>query len=608
LVSVRHRWALVGAAVLMAITSLVSTSIPLFLGRLVDQVKAQTEGARDSGAVYRTAFFYLGMIGGAYLLREALQVVRRYFVENTCTRIDRDMTVRLVSHLLRVDLGMLTHEKVGALHGRITRSINGYVHFLRLGFLIFFPAVLTGTFALLAAVAKQPWIGLVMIGVIPASLTLTVWQIVSQKGVRLILLRGKEEMDGTVVEQLGGLDYLRAANTHDLEVQRVARIAERGRKKEMRHHFQMSLFGCAKALNEGLFHILLLGLGIYLAARGEITFGDILTFSMLFLSVMTPLSEIHRVIDEGHEYSLQVGDLLEMLAQPVDRSFAVRPGREPRLVLESPLIEADDLHVVYHTPDGRSRNALEGVSLLIRHGEKIGVAGRSGCGKSTWLKVLLRLTHPCRGKVVLGGVPLEEISRAAIGQLIGYVGQSPFVFAGTVAENIAYGVPGATPDAVRRAADRACIHDEILAMPQAYDTLVSERGQSLSGGQKQRLALARLFLRDLPVLILDEGTSALDTISERSVQQALAAARQDRTVILVAHRLSTLLDSDRILVFDGGKIVETGSYAELIGKQGVFHELSLSTQSPQLFAGTPATVNGTAHPQAAGGLAQPEPR
>jgi ATP-binding cassette subfamily B protein len=186
--------------------------------------------------------------------------------------------------------------------------------------------------------------------------------------------------------------------------------------------------------------------------------------------------------------------------------------------------------------------------------------------------------------VLFGGVPLEEISRESIGQLIGYVGQSPFVYAGTVAENIAYGCLGATPEAIRRAAAMACIHDEILAMPHGYDSLVSERGQNLSGGQRQRIALARLFLRDLPILILDEGTSALDTISERNVQRALAAAREDRTVILVAHRLSTLLDADRILVFDGGKIVETGTYEELLDRRGVFSELILHSQTPQPLA------------------------
>jgi len=214
----------------------------------------------------------------------------------------------------------------------------------------------------------------------------------------------------------------------------------------------------------------------------------------------------------------------------------------------------------------------------LRHGQTIGVAGRSGSGKSTWLRVLMRLTHPSGGSAWLGGVPLETITREAIGELIGYVGQNPFVFAGTIAENIAYGREDASEDDIRRAAEMACIHDEILEMPGGYQAHVAERGQNLSGGQRQRLALARVFLKNPPILILDEGTSALDNINERRVQQAINAARADRTVILVAHRLSTLLETDRILVFDQGSIVESGTYDDLVRLGGVFTELVRSAE------------------------------
>ncbi|MGD9712549.1 MAG: ATP-binding cassette domain-containing protein, partial [Thermomicrobiales bacterium] len=203
----------------------------------------------------------------------------------------------------------------------------------------------------------------------------------------------------------------------------------------------------------------------------------------------------------------------------------------------------------------------------------IGLAGPSGCGKTTLLRVLLRLTHPTSGEVELGGVPAKEVSRSEIGKLFGYVGQSPFIFSGTIAENIAYGKEHASADDIEVAARRANIHEEIVAMPGGYTARVLERGLNLSGGQRQRLALARVFLKNPPVLILDEGTSALDTISERHVQRAIDLACKDRTTILVAHRLSTLLDADRILVFDHGRIVEVGTYAELYEAGGVFTTL-----------------------------------
>jgi ATP-binding cassette subfamily B protein len=610
LIPLRHRLALGGAALLMAVTSAANTAIAMLLGQLVDRIKSGTEARVGPEVMYQAAALFLGLIAGTYLLRELLQVGRRHLVENTCTRIDRDMMVRLVSHLLRVDLSSLTHEKVGALHGRITRSVDGFVRFLRLGFLIFFPAVLTGLFALGATATKQPWVGAAMLGVIPASVALTAWQLVSQKGVRLKLLRTREEMDGTVVEQLGGLDYIRAANTCATEARRVAAVAEAHRRREIRHHFKMSLFGCAKALTEGSFHILVLGLATAFAIEGRITYGDIMTFSILFLNVMTPLSEIHRVIDEGHEASLHVGDLIEMLRTPPDCSFRAGAGRHPALSGDGPLIEVDGLQVEYTTADGTRKCALNGVSLSVGRRERVGVAGRSGGGKTTWLKVLLRLVHPTAGRVTVGGVPLESLSRAAIGDLIGYVGQSPFVFSGTIEANITYGMEGVPPDAVRRAAVMACLHDEIMAMPAGYQAKVAERGQNLSGGQKQRLALARIFLKNPPILILDEATSALDTISERTVQRAIAAAEEGRTVVIVAHRLSTLLDTDRILVFDNGRIVESGTYAALERSGGAFAELLRCAQdSPrgESPAPEPAPAEAPVEPPAGEECPLPEP-
>jgi ATP-binding cassette subfamily B protein len=581
LVPWQHKCALAGALAVMAVTSACNTAMPVLLGQLVDAVKHATEARLTPHVLYGVASVFLLYLGGVYLVREMLNIVRRYLVENTCTRLDKDMTVKLVAHLMMVDLTTFAREQVGALHGRISRSVDGFVHFLRLGFLDLAPTLLTGGFALTLALSMQPWLGLVMLGVIPATVTLTIWQLLSQKNVRIKLLRSREHMDGTLVEQLSGIHYIRAANTYHQEVKRIARAAERRRAKEIRHHFQMSLFGCAKALNEGLFHISVLSLAIYLYAHGRISFGDILLFSGLFLNVMGPLSEVHRVVDEAHESSLRVHDLLGLLSEPCDVSFATKDGQPPNIDGSQPLVEVDNLQVEYAAAEGKTHRVLDGVSLRIRAGETVGIAGRSGCGKSTWLNVLMRLTHPCGGSVRIGGVPLEEISRETIGHMIGYVSQSPFVFAGSIAENISYDAAGATPEAIQRAAEQACIHEEIMGMAKGYDTHVAERGQNLSGGQRQRLALARLFLKNPPLLILDEATSALDNISERCVQKAIEEARVDRTVILVAHRLSTLRHTDRIFVFNNGTIAETGTYTALVQKGGVFAELVMSAEDDQ---------------------------
>ena len=564
---------LFGAVLVMAGWAGATTAIPLILRKLFNDLERGAAAGLDRLALMQLSIGSLGLIGLAYLVRESMSVFRRFLVENACTRIDKNLCVRLVSHLMEVDLATLSHEQVGALHGRIHRSVEGYVRFLRITFQDFFPAILSGSFALVAAFSKQPMVALAMACVVPISMALTIWQLITQKGIRIDLLRIREAMDGTVVEQLAGIDYVRAANTHPQELRRVEKAAERRRSKEIRHHFEMSLFGSGKAINEGLFYLAVVAVAVYLFINRSIQFGDMVMFPALFLQVMAPLNEVHRIIDEGHECSLKVGDLLDLLDEPVDRSF--RPARvlQPRIDGSVPLFSADGLRVDYRTSDGQSKRALDGVNLTIYAGETIGVAGRSGCGKSTWLKVMMRLTHPTSGDVRLGGVPIDCVSREAIGDLIGYVGQNPFVFSGTIAENIAYGREDATDEEIRRAARMACIHEEIMAMPGGYSASVSERGQNLSGGQRQRLALARVFLKNPPILILDEGTSALDNISERNVQRAIHAARADRTVILVAHRLSTLLDTDRIFVFDEGRVVETGDYDHLVARGGVFTDL-----------------------------------
>jgi ATP-binding cassette subfamily B protein len=578
LISSRDKWALRGAGMVMLVVSAAAALNRYLIGALVNVVPALQENS-DSWRFFSTVGLYLGGIAGLFILAETLQVVRKLAVENTSTRIERDRVAGLVTHLLKVELSVLARERVGALHGRISRAVEGFVKFIKLTFQDMFPAFLGAVFALLAVYLSNWKVGLLMTGVLPTTIFIVVRQLISQGGIRLELLRSREALEATVVEQLGGIEYVRAANTHALEGRRIEHMAELRRQKEIKHHTAMALFDCAKSLAEGLFLILVIALSIYLARQGEMEYGSIVGVSLQFTAVAGALREIHRFLDDAHESSLRVGDLLDLMKLPLDRSFGQVTLREPQLDHSVPIVLADGLRVEYTTPEGKSRLALDGVCMSLRHGETIGAAGPSGSGKSTWLRVLMRLTHPKAGRVLVGGVPLETLSRDSIGKLIGYVGQNPFLFAGTVAENIAYGVDGAKPAMIQQAAERACIHDEIMALPGGYQAELTERGLNLSGGQRQRIALARVFLKNPPLMILDEGTSALDNISERRVQQAITAARADRTVIMVAHRLSTLRDADRIFVFQDGKIAEVGSYDDLVQQGGVFAKLVRSAEA-----------------------------
>ncbi|HEX8177172.1 MAG TPA: ABC transporter ATP-binding protein [Pyrinomonadaceae bacterium] len=560
-----------------ALAAGVETGIAWMIGRFFDSILGFA--GRPASEWTRYAILALAVIAGAYILKESLQLLRRWVVSRTTTRIERDMTVRLIGHLLKIDLGALSRERVGSLHGRIIRSVEGFVKFLKVIFSDFVPAVLLASFALTVAIWQEWRVGLVMLCVIPVSLAITMWQVNSQKGIRAALLHAKEGLDGTVVEQLGGLEYIRAANTYPLEVTRVENAADSRRDREVKHHIAMSRFDWMKAVNEGLFHVIIIGFAVVLAAYREITFGTVIIFSNLFLKVMGPLKEVHRILDETYDSSIQVSVLLNMLNQPVDKSYGVVTMRAPRLDGSIPLLECRDVIADYPLPDGKSRRILNGLTLEIRQGQTIGIAGPSGSGKSTWLRCVLRLIHPVSGEVLVGGVPINVLSREDIGKSIGYVSQVPFVFSGTVAENISYGCGKTTLDKIQEAARQAHIHEEILQMPEGYDTPLTERGGNLSGGQRQRIALARMFLKNPPILILDEGTSALDNISERQVRAAIETARQTRTVIMVAHRLTTLNETDCIFVFDQGRVVEQGGFDELIARNGVFSELARSAEA-----------------------------
>jgi ATP-binding cassette, subfamily B, bacterial len=563
--------------IIMAFAAAAETGIALLVGQLFDRVTGFA--GRPASEWTRYVVIALAALAGAYILKESLQVLRRRIVSRTTTRIERNMTVRLVGHLLRVDLGALARERIGSLHGRISRSVEGFVKFLRVTFSDFIPAILTAAFALAAGIQQEWRVGLVMLAVVPLSILITSWQVKSQKGIRAALLHAKEGLDGTVVEQLGGLEYIRAANTYPLEVARVQNAAESRSARELKHQYAMARFDWMKAVNEGLFHVIIIGYAVVLAAYGQIQFGKVLTFSILFLNIMRPLKEVHRILDETYDSSIQVSVLLHMLGQPLDQSYGVVTMRAPRLDGSLPLLECQDLMLEYTLPDGGSRRILNGLTLKIYQGQTIGIAGRSGSGKSTWLRCMLRLIHPASGEVLVGGVPIGVLSREDIGKSIGYVSQVPFVFSGTVAENIGYGSGNASREQIRDAARQAHIDEEIEQMPEGYETVLTERGGNLSGGQRQRIALARMFLKNPPVLILDEGTSALDNISERKVRAAIDNARQSHTVIMVAHRLSTLNQTDCIFVFDQGRVVEQGAYDELVARNGVFTELVRSAEA-----------------------------
>jgi ABC-type multidrug transport system, ATPase and permease components len=559
----------------MSIVGYCTAEIPLRLGRLVDGMMSQQ--IHDLAQ----AKPFLLTIATFYLLRELFQVIRKITVEQICSAVERDATVKVITKLLMADIATLKSEPAGALNGRIHRGVAGLVRLLKLNYLDLLPSVAGAVFALFAAVRTNACLGLVMAAIIPVGLLIVLVQLASQRGIRIDLLNSKNAIDGTVVEQLGGIESVRAAHTLDNEVGKVSMIADGLCRKEFKHHVVMTFFDAAKSINEGVFHIATITVAISFALSGSISPGDILSFSVLFISVVNPLREVHRIIDEAQESTIRAADFFTLVGLGDDLSFSVEMPQAPDLS-SADIVSARNLTVSYPAKDGSAGKnaALRGVSLSIRKGEVIGLAGPSGSGKSTFVRALLRLNSAFEGDLRIGNVPINNVTRGEIGRLFGFVSQTPFLFSGTIAENIAYGCPSAALAEIAQAAHKAQIAEEIENLPGQYEYSLTERGENLSGGQRQRIALARVLLQNPAVLILDEATAALDNENERAVMETILNSAETRTIIIIAHRLSSLKRADRVLVFRRGKIVETGSYTELATLHGgVFSRLLFGRES-----------------------------
>jgi ATP-binding cassette subfamily B protein len=554
-----------------------STIVVLALvARLIEmvQVRSQLGGEPAVGSLFG---WHLGLMGLVFLGGETLRLVARLLVQRIGTRLGKELTIALAMRQHRADLTSLGREPVGERLGRLLRGTDWFVRSLALTFLELLPALFTLVVALGYALLIQPWIGLVLVCVIPAMLFLKMRQLTADPDLRAELIRSKDRVDGIVLEQFAGIEYIRAANTSGLESNRVAGVLDDWSKQQLRHYFQSILFTSWQVLSGWLFQFAVLAVAVALTGMGKMSITDIAVYGNLFFSVYIPLWRIQAALEETEENAPRSRDLLAGLAEAPDRSLTQTrcdssPSGEQRPPVLRPgavVFETREVVVEYHTMRGPKR-ALDKVSLKIATGEIVAVAGRSGSGKSTLARLLLRLVHPTSGQTFLNGMPLERVTRAELAHLVGYVGQEPFLFAGTVADNIAYGQATGSAATIRRAAEAVGLHEEILAMPGGYDTQVGERGRNLSGGQRQRLALARVLLHNPPVLLLDEATSALDGANERRVLRALAKGRVDRTVLLVAHRPAALRAADRVIVFEDGQLVEDGTYSELIQRGGSF--------------------------------------
>lgn len=555
---------------ILAVSAFLSQLTPVAVGYLTDHVLNEQEIS------FKSVIPVLLVILCVNIFNEVIKVVRRLIVEDTATQAAKAARFKASCSLLSAPLSYFRTHMTGNIHGRLNRSLEGTVKLIKLMFMDFAPAVTTALAAVITIFVSLPFsVALLVILVIPVGTFIVFRQIHTQKGIRVDLMETKADMDGTVVELLGGIETIRALDSAETESGRILSRAEHIRKKEMRHHRAMAFYDCLKFINEAVFTVVVIGISVYLASKKIISVGTVLTAYLCFIQLTGPLRELHRILDEFSECLVSADDYFRLSDLPLDFSYQIPQATEKSVPLKDNSIEIRNLSFSY--PEKPGQKILQDINLSIRGGEFVGIAGPSGCGKSSLIKIVDKLEE-ARGEIYLGGVELSSLSRKKLAETVAIVPQNPFLTADTVFNNICYGLnKDVSLEEVKLAAEKACISRDIERMPGAYQTVLAEGGANLSGGQRQRIALARIFLKKPGVLILDEATSALDNTTEKQIQNEIETMKDKYgiTVISIAHRLSTLRNCDEIIVMDKGRIVQRGSFAGLKDVPGVFQDMML---------------------------------
>ncbi len=552
---------------IMIISAGLTQITPKAIGWLTDDILTQNEIA------FLKVIPFLILILVVNVANEIIKIVRRVMVEDTATRTEKQARGMVIKSLLMAPLSYFRENMTGNIHGRMNRCLEGTVKLEKLLFMDFAPAIFNSIAAIITIFITLPFIlALPMMLVIPIGIFIVFKQISSQKGIRVELLESKSQMDGTIVELINGIEVIRISDSVDFETNRFDNKSEFLRKKEMKHHKAMAMYDCLKFINQAFFTVLIIGISTYLATKGIISVGAVLTAYLCFNQLIKPLEELHRIFDELSECTVLATDFFKMVEIPNDFSYReISEKKEIKPI--DPIIKIQDLMFYYN--EDKDKVILNNFNLSVEKGMFLGIAGPSGCGKSSLIKSICKLEKGY-GTIIIDSKDINTLNRKDISELIALVPQSPFLIAGTIYENICYGIDREVPmQEVEEAAKKAYIYNYINELPEKFNSLISEGGNNLSGGQRQRIAIARIFLRKPKILILDEATSALDNTSEKHIQTEIEKLQKENntTIISIAHRLTTLKNCDKIIVLNKGNIEESGKYNELIEKNGIFSDM-----------------------------------
>ncbi len=545
-----------------ALASLLSIFAPYFVRKLLQIIQGPSEGVVTSVIV-----FYLALILSLYILDAVCIHIRIKWGHYLGVWIENDMRVDLFHHLQKLSFSYFDRNKTGDIMSRISNdlfNIAEVAHHCPEDLVI---SLLTIVGAYILMFLMCPPLALVSIIPLPVMAAYGIVFNGRLKRSNRVIRKRIAEINVTAENSIQGIREVKSYSREDEQEEKFKRSNSALRKSREDMYSEMAAYQTGIQFMRQLYYFVTVAGGILLIVKGKVTVADLAAF-ILYVSVVLP--PIDRLINFTEQFTQGVSSF-ERFTEIMDvlPSINDAPDAKPLVVTEG-VVEFRDVSFSY---EGEDEHVLDHFSMKVEGGKRVALVGESGAGKSTAVSLLARFYERTGGSITIDGQDVDSVTQRSLRANIGFVQQDVFLFDASIRDNITYGKPDATDDEIWLALEKANLLSFVNSLPDGLETEVGERGTRLSGGQKQRLSIARVFLKNPPILIFDEATSSLDTESEREIQDAFNKLARGRTSIVIAHRLSTIIDSDEIFVVNKGHIEEKGSHEELLEKKGLYYKL-----------------------------------
>ena len=516
--------------------------------------------------LFRAFFTVMAIMFAAYIVRAVCQYFVTVIGHRMGTLVEADMRRDVFSHMQELSYSFFDQNRTGVLLARVTNDLFEIVELAHHGPENILTCSLTLLGALIILLTINPVLTMVLIVMLPVCVIFSMRQRRNMQAANREVKKRTGEINAAIESGISGIRTSKAFANEAAEDRKFAVANEAFKASRVSFYRAMGLFNAGVEATVGLMQVAVISVGGFLIMREQLSYIDLITFTLYVSTFTSPIRKLMQFMEIYTQGMSGFDRFVELMRTKPE----IQDAPDAKILTDvRGDIRFEDVSFSY----GDGTQVLDHVNLHIAPGETVALVGESGGGKTTMCHLIPRFYDVSGGRVTVDGQDIRTLTQKSLRKNIGIIQQDVFLFAGTVMENIRYGRPDATDREVVEAAVRARIHDDIMQMPDGYDTFVGERGVILSGGQKQRVSIARVFLMNPPILILDEATSALDSITEKQIQDSLDALSAGKTCLVIAHRLSTVRGADRIAVVDGMHIVEQGSRDELIALNGAYAKL-----------------------------------